>query len=121
MHRPLSVALGVHQGDGGVEQALAGLLAAELVQGGGHGVCGLARGGDDCIMGVMQLGLGLTRDGAGRVCCWEQMRTRPLGRLQWMTQGAGLFWFGMKNFIVRANLLNRPLRTRTVGGVGAGS
>jgi hypothetical protein len=32
------VALGVHQGDGCVEQALAGLLAAELVQGGGHGV-----------------------------------------------------------------------------------
>lgn len=37
MHRPLRVALGVHQGDGRVEQALAGLLAAELVQGGGHG------------------------------------------------------------------------------------
>jgi hypothetical protein len=32
------VALGVHQGDGRVEQALAGLFAAELVQGGGHGV-----------------------------------------------------------------------------------
>lgn len=25
------------------------------------------------------------------------------------------------NFVERANLLNRPLRTRTVGGVGAGS
>jgi hypothetical protein len=26
-----------------------------------------------------------------------------------------------KGFVERANLLNRPLRTRTVGGVGAGS
>ena len=25
-----------------------------------------------------------------------------------------------KNFVARADLLNRPLRTRTVGGVGAG-
>lgn len=40
MHRPLPVALGVHQGDRRVEQALAGLLAAELVQGGGHGGVG---------------------------------------------------------------------------------
>ena len=34
-------------------------------------------------------------------------------------QGAGLRQ--LRDFVERANLLNRPLRTRTVGGVGAGS
>ena len=34
-----------------------------------------------------------------------------------VVQGPGLH---VKGFVERANLLNRPLRTRTVGGVGAG-
>ncbi len=33
-------------------------------------------------------------------------------------QGPGLL--GSSHFVERANSLNRPLRTRTVGGVGAG-
>ena len=35
-----------------------------------------------------------------------------------MVQGAGLRQ--LTDFVERANLLNRPLRTRTVGGVGPG-
>ena len=36
-----------------------------------------------------------------------------------VVQGPGLHHLN-KHFVERANLLNRPLRTRTVGGVGAG-
>jgi hypothetical protein len=36
-------------------------------------------------------------------------------------QGTGLHGKEEENFVERANLLNRPLRTRMVGGVGAGS
>ena len=35
-----------------------------------------------------------------------------------VVQGAGLYGKERKSFVARANLLNRPLRTRTVGGVG---
>ena len=35
-----------------------------------------------------------------------------------MVQGSGLH--ASENFVAQATLLNRPLRTRTVGGVGAG-
>ena len=35
-----------------------------------------------------------------------------------VVQGPGLH--ASENFVAQANLLNRPLRTRTVGGVGAG-
>jgi hypothetical protein len=52
------VALGVHQGDGRVEQALAGLLAAELVQGGGHGGRGLAWGWGRMHYGCNAIGVG---------------------------------------------------------------
>ena len=41
-------------------------------------------------------------------------RERPV------VQGPGLHGKERKSFVERANLLNRPLRTRTVGGVGAG-
>jgi hypothetical protein len=37
-----------------------------------------------------------------------------------VVQGPGLH-HGRENFVERADLLNRPLRTRAVGGVGAGS
>ena len=39
-------------------------------------------------------------------------RERPV------VQGPGLHGKERKSFVARANLLNRPLRTRTVGGVG---
>ena len=39
-------------------------------------------------------------------------RKRPV------VQGTGLYRKERKSFVERANLLNRPLRTRTVGGVG---
>ena len=42
-------------------------------------------------------------------------RERPV------VQGTGLYGKERKGFVERADLLNRPLRTRTVGGVGAGS
>jgi hypothetical protein len=35
-----------------------------------------------------------------------------------MVQGTGLYSKEGEIFVERANLLNRPLRTRTVGGVG---
>lgn len=38
-----------------------------------------------------------------------------------VVQGTGLHGKEEENFVERAALLNRPLRTRTVGGVGAGS
>ena len=40
LRQPPTTARGVHQGDGRVEQALAGLLAAEVVEGGDHGGVG---------------------------------------------------------------------------------
>ncbi len=43
---------------------------------------------------------------------------RPPQRQGPVVQGPGLL--GSSHFVERANSLNRPLRTRTVGGVGAG-
>jgi hypothetical protein len=40
-------------------------------------------------------------------------------RQRLVVQGPGLHRV-RENFVERADLLNRPLRTRTVGGVGAG-
>jgi hypothetical protein len=38
-----------------------------------------------------------------------------------VVHGTGLYGKEEENFVERVNLLNRPLRTRMVGGVGTGS
>src|SRR5574338_181986 len=43
---------------------------------------------------------------------------RPAQHQSPVVQGPGLH--GLKSFVARADWLNRPLRTHTVGGVGAG-
>lgn len=65
--------------------------------------------------------LSVPRHPAGHVQCMAQ-GAEVAQRQGLVVQGSGLFGLTSKsNFVVRANLLNRPLRTRTVGGVGAGS